>query len=294
MTDLLGPFGVFHSNYIYKFNNYFDNTELFGEFFKSLSTKSSLQEKMVLLYILIKFYKTNLDDILILMKSNLSNHDLLKSFVQKYNLKPDSTVYYNPRKTTEIADLIKFHLGLPIDLLLDVGCGDGKVMRELKTKGVAKNVVGIEIPEWSKIKHNSNSNILFIEPENPVFKIEDESVDVAICIYTLHHFTALDKMLKEISRCIKKNGYILVLDHDINNKEQASLLDLVHIFYEFNREHKFPNKETYFSRYYNISAWNDILLKNRFKNIIASHELSVGEPTIINHMMKFYAIYQKL
>ena len=298
----IGPIGTYHGKSIYSYQNAIDNTDVFNAYLKTIMNKSSIQDKMILIYLLLTFYPTKFDDIIPLLKTDLSNNDIVEGFVKKYNL--EAKAFENPRKINDIMHIIikktkhcnKQQYKFPIDTLLDVGCGDGSIMYKLRDAGLVKRVMGIEIETWSQISRDSSKNnpdINIINDKAPIFPIADGSIDMITCFYSLHHFTELDRMMKEIARVCKKGGFVLIQEHDIWTRNQALIVDFVHIIHEYNRTHQFPKRDTYFSRYYNYWAWDKIFAENGFEYVYASHELSLI-PHNINHLMKFYGFYQKI
>ena len=90
--------------------------------------------------------------------------------------------------------------------VLDLGCGPGLYVRELRKHGAI--VKGID---------NSKELIEIARKENPLndFKIasienrlpyKDKEFDLVLCTLVLGHFFSWDKIFKEVSRILKKNG----------------------------------------------------------------------------------------
>jgi len=274
----IGPFGTFHNLPLFSFQHSKDNSTIFNQFFQTLLKHPKPEEKLLLFYIILKFFpNTDLKSI----NFDLPNSNVIKNF----NFPPNNNSHnFQKKKVDDIKHIIATHIPHPINLLLDVGSGTSNIFRSLD----AKQSFGIDIPDWSQIKHQPANDIKLISPDNPSFPFDDSSSDLVICIYSLHHFTHLDKMLAEIVRCMKPNSHLLILDHDITTSKNSLIVDLVHIFYEFKRTHQFPNKDSYFSRYYNIHAWISIMKTYKLKLVIQGYL-----PSHLNYLFKFFAIFQK-
>ena len=135
------------------------------------------------------------------------NHDFDETYA-----KIMQTGYYTIFSLTdEIVDLLKPYG----NKVLDVGCGDGKRVKELREKGF--DAIGAEI--------NSNwvDNEIIVKGDAYNLPFEDTSFDVVMCIDVLEHLKDPLLALKELFRVTKKVVLLQVTTPiDISFKEDAT------------------------------------------------------------------------
>lgn len=108
--------------------------------------------------------------------------------------------------------------------ILDVGCGDGLFCIEYARRE-AKKVVGIDINEKliesgkvnvSKVGLN---NVLLLIGDAECISIKSHSCDLIISNCALEHMENDEKVLKEINRCLRPDGYlVLTIPYDRRRK----------------------------------------------------------------------------
>ena len=120
------------------------------------------------------------------------------------------------------------------DVILDVGCGYGRTLNELYTKGY-KNLIGIDFSKGMIERAKKiNSDIDFRVMNNSKIDFPDNSVDSVILLAVLTCIVE-DKeqeyLVSEIYRVLKKGGAIYINDFLLNNDER-----------NLNRYNEFKNK----------------------------------------------------
>lgn len=98
-------------------------------------------------------------------------------------------------------------------VLLDFGCGDGTILRQLP----AKMKIGVELnPECHRVIENFNTKSASpIIVYNKITSVSDDSVDLIISNHCLEHVPSPVDVIYEFLRVLKKNGQlILVLPFD--------------------------------------------------------------------------------
>lgn len=102
--------------------------------------------------------------------------------------------------------------------ILDVGCGTGTVSIDIAKKNPSSEVVGIEVVADLVSQCSFNAKVLGID--NASFKLgdvmhldlEEESVDMAICLFMLHHLSDISVALENISHVLKPGGSVISID----------------------------------------------------------------------------------
>lgn len=120
------------------------------------------------------------------------------------------------------------------DVVLDVGCGYGRTLNELYTKGY-KNLIGIDFSKGMIERAKKiNSDIDFRIMNNSKIDLPDNSVDSVILLAVLTCIVE-DKeqeyLVSEIYRVLKRGGAIYINDFLLNNDER-----------NLNRYNEFKNK----------------------------------------------------
>lgn len=101
--------------------------------------------------------------------------------------------------------------------ILDLGTGSGYLAFPFAEKYRQAEVVGLDIVEKTlktnqkKAELNKINNLHFINYEGMDFPFEDNSFDIVITRYALHHFPAINKTFQEISRVLKKMEFSFCL-----------------------------------------------------------------------------------
>ncbi|HDZ62048.1 MAG TPA: methyltransferase domain-containing protein [Nitrospirae bacterium] len=121
---------------------------------------------------------------------------------------------------TEIDGTIPFYIRVnalldPSSVVLDIGCGRGAygedhipIRRDLQIfKGKVKKVIGVDVDKAAV----SNPFIdEFHLTDNDSLPLDDATVDCCVCDYVLEHIEKPDHFFAEISRVLKKGGYLCI------------------------------------------------------------------------------------
>lgn len=112
-------------------------------------------------------------------------------------------------------------LGRPVDVL-SVGCGNMGELRYLvgglyvKKSDVLRSYTGIDISEMEcplgeKLLSEIDYNFYVQDiSDNPVLPVDDESVDLAVCLEIIEHMekSAAQKWVEDLSFCMRKGGLV--------------------------------------------------------------------------------------
>jgi len=99
--------------------------------------------------------------------------------------------------------------------VLDIGCGGGGLVRDLRARGAG--VIGVEISETQlagAIARDGGSGARYLVGRAQALPLEDASVDVAVFMRTLHHVPPADLMqaLSEARRVLRPRGMVYVAE----------------------------------------------------------------------------------
>lgn len=136
-----------------------------------------------------------------------------KLWVQKYSLNPTR------RKVTEIIKSIDKETSFSI---LDVGCGTGQFLNEIKTLYPEAITYGIDYSQGmlgEAIKKNKHTYFLKGDicsslPEN---FINQNSIDIVTCMHSFPYYNDKVRALKNIRAFLKPSGYAIFVSASINN-----------------------------------------------------------------------------
>jgi SAM-dependent methyltransferase len=189
-------------------------------------------------------------------------------------------------------------LVIPITNYLDIGCGD---CHQTKVLGNAidlpdSSIYGADISNWggySDEKRNKiGINIINIKDDG-LLPFEDSSYCLISAFMVLHHVKHLDKLLSEIHRILKPNGYFFIREHDAMNSIDYMLCDVEHALYEVVQRNNMTFFDTYHGVYYDWLEWDYILKKNGFKFLSGDfHSNSIYYNLTTNR--SYYGIYYKV
>jgi len=156
--------------------------------------------------------------------------------------------YWHYRRFSEVGKLVEVSGGK----ILDVGSADGTFTKIILDRSKASMVIGIEALSASvayarkRFAKNKKLNFRVADAQDLPFKSEE--FDAVFCLEVLEHVFFPDKVLKEIKRVLKKNGYVVFLV-PIENL----LFRIIWFFWENTRGwvwkgthvHKFNNREMF-------------------------------------------------
>jgi len=106
--------------------------------------------------------------------------------------------------------------------VLEIGCGDGRVIRQLSP--VCKSIVGVDtngpmirhlqdslLERMMHImEHGGSLNVSYEEMSGTDLKFEDESFDLVLYPWSLHQIADKNAALSEAKRVLVKGGYIVI------------------------------------------------------------------------------------
>lgn len=141
--------------------------------------------------------------------------------------------YYN-KQTRDDMHLERILKCIPVEQgmrILDLGTGSGYLAFSFAEKYKQVEVIGLDIVEKTleenqrKTKEKGIHNLHFLNYEGMNFPFEDNSFDIVIARYALHHFPAINDTFCEISRVLKKNGIFFLSDPTPNDDDIERFVD---------------------------------------------------------------------
>lgn len=117
--------------------------------------------------------------------------------------------------------------------ILEIGCGNGFLLNYLYQQGFT-NVWGVEPSQaavkraFPKVKKHLINKPFSVQPFKP------SSFDFIFFMQTLDHIPEPNQLLKDCRSLLKKGGFILTFNHDVNSlsakllKEKSPIIDIEH------------------------------------------------------------------
>jgi SAM-dependent methyltransferase len=100
--------------------------------------------------------------------------------------------------------------------ILDIGCGTGIFLKEIKNKDISDYYYGIDIKEYLSWKKYSDKRLSFevIDESNFIEYIKKLKPDCLVITWTLHHLSYItqETYIKNISESIRNNTRIAIIE----------------------------------------------------------------------------------
>jgi ubiquinone/menaquinone biosynthesis C-methylase UbiE len=102
-------------------------------------------------------------------------------------------------------------------LTIDIGCGEGRLTRHLKSLG--HNVIGIDAsPSLVAAARASDPSTVILQADATALPLADNCADLAIAFMSLHDIDAMGEAVGEVARVIKPGGcFCVAIVHPINS-----------------------------------------------------------------------------
>jgi len=115
----------------------------------------------------------------------------------------------------EIPFLLKYYLEKEKWFsLIDIGCGDGGLLYSLKKQNILKNkkvyATDLSPTRIKRVKMLDKNFICFVSSADDLEEIANNSIDVVISTQVIEHVPDDEKMVKEISRILRKTGFAYI------------------------------------------------------------------------------------
>lgn len=117
--------------------------------------------------------------------------------------------------------------------ILDVGCADGTATRFILEQSKAELVIGVDVLQSSvdyAKKRFKSKKMRFLVAEAEKLPFKNNEFDGVFCLDSIEHFFEPGKVMREIKRVLKKDGYLVILVHT-----NSFLFKLIWFFWENTR-----------------------------------------------------------
>jgi len=105
----------------------------------------------------------------------------------------------------------------PGRMVLDVGCGEGRLARDLKARGY--RVVGVDgSPTLVRLAHEADPEMPVNVGDAATLPFASATFDLVVAFMSLHDIVALEKAVREVGRVLEPGGRLCVaIVHPINS-----------------------------------------------------------------------------
>jgi ubiquinone/menaquinone biosynthesis C-methylase UbiE len=102
---------------------------------------------------------------------------------------------------------------------MDIGTGPGifpifisKAIPEIRFKGIDLSSVMVDLARKNAIEEGINNKVDFEVGSAYSLPVEDHSLDLVLCINTLHHLNCPIEFFNEVARSLKEEGAFVIVD----------------------------------------------------------------------------------
>lgn len=131
----------------------------------------------------------------------------------------------DPEYTEQILPLVVAHTD-PGSVVLDLGCGEGQVSRELRSERDC-TVVGVD-PAMAQVLEavHRGGGPRYVQGGADAVPLADEAVDQVVACLVFEHIEALDPALDEVQRVLRPGGrFLLLLNHPLLQTPDSGWVD---------------------------------------------------------------------
>jgi SAM-dependent methyltransferase len=108
------------------------------------------------------------------------------------------------------------------ETVLDVGCGSGIYLAELRRRGHTGMIVGLD--RSAGMARNAKVHAATVVADAQFLPLGDDSVDVALCLHMLYHVPDLVRAVAELRRVLRPGGVAMVTTNAAGHTIEARQL----------------------------------------------------------------------
>lgn len=100
--------------------------------------------------------------------------------------------------------------------VLDVGCGTGLVGRELRSRGYAGRLTGLDLSAESLARAESlgGYDVLRVADLQQPLPVEDDAVDAVVCVGVMTYLPDVEAVWRELARVARPGGLVVVTQRE--------------------------------------------------------------------------------
>ena len=136
---------------------------------------------------------------------------MYNSFARGYDLLTDNIAY---KQFADYYEEIFARQGIKPELVLDLGCGTGEMLKLILQKDPHKELCGIDLSEemLAVAKSKLPEQVKLLLGDSEALPFPDNAFDVVYCNDSFHHYPAPQNVLREVNRVLKPGGTFLMGD----------------------------------------------------------------------------------
>ncbi len=117
--------------------------------------------------------------------------------------------------------------------ILDVGCGTGILLQQLRQLGKGLNLHGMDIaPEMVKVaRAKFGKSVELRQGSANSLPYDDNTFDYVTCATSFHHYPNPDNSLREMFRVLKLGGKLVILDPFTNGFLRKAICEVLGILF---------------------------------------------------------------
>jgi ubiquinone/menaquinone biosynthesis C-methylase UbiE len=100
--------------------------------------------------------------------------------------------------------------------ILDIGCADGTATKFILEQSKADLIIGVDVLQSSvdyAKKRFKSSKLKFLMADAEKLPFEKNQFEAVFCLDSIEHFFEPEKVIREMRRVLKKDGYLVILVH---------------------------------------------------------------------------------
>lgn len=163
----------------------------------------------------------------------MNNKESIEKTKQGFETSFSTSAYYDKQTKDEkhLESILQFLQVKPGMRILDLGTGTGYLAFPIAENNKEVEVIGLDIVEKTLEANRSRAeskdlrNLQSVSYEGMNFPFADNSFDMVITRYALHHFPSIKDTFREINRVLKKEGVFFLSDPAPNDNDVERFVD---------------------------------------------------------------------